>query len=140
MRRQKAAVSRSRRREVRENSISTLYAEGVSNTPREGMRVSRAPQNSLVQEALGRIARDAGLTPALEARLIEIAAGLTYREIARRNRISVNTVKTEVRALLHALRAHCRHEIEDAAATAQARADDGATPDELYHFLLLRFE
>ena len=96
--------------------------------------------NSLVQEALGRIARDAGLTPALETRLLEIAEGLTYDQIARRHGISVNTVKTEVRVLLQALGAHCRHEIEDAVSAARARAEDGTTAEELYRFLLLRLE
>lgn len=102
--------------------------------------MSHAPQSPLVQESLGRIARGARLTPTLETRLLEIAEGLTYDQIARRHGISVNTVKTEVRALLQALGAHCRHEIEDAATAAQARADDGATADDLYRFLLLRLE
>jgi DNA-binding NarL/FixJ family response regulator len=93
-----------------------------------------------VQQAFQRIARHAGLTPCLEARLIEIAAGLTRGEIARRHGISVNTVKTEVRALLRAVGAHCRHEIEDAVTAARARAEDGATAEELYRFLLLRLE
>ena len=93
-----------------------------------------------VQQTLQRIARHAGLTPCLEARLLEITAGLTYREIARRHGISVNTVKTEVRALLQALGARCHHEIEDAVTAARARAEDGATAEELYRFLLLRLE
>jgi DNA-binding NarL/FixJ family response regulator len=102
--------------------------------------VSHVAQDSLVQEALRRIARGAGLTPCLETRLLEVADGLTYDQIARRHGISVNTVKTEVRALLQALGMHCHHEIEDAVTAARARADDGATADELYRFLLLRFE
>jgi DNA-binding NarL/FixJ family response regulator len=102
--------------------------------------MSHVPQESLVQESLGRIARDAGLAQCLETRLLEIAEGLTYAQIAHRHSISVNTVKTEVRALLRALGAHCRHEIEDAVAAARSRAEDGATPDELYRFLLVRFE
>ena len=99
-----------------------------------------SPPSETVQQALQRIARDARLTPCLETRLIEVAAGLTYREIARGHGISVNTVKTEVRALLQALGEHCRHEIEDAVTAARARAEDGATAEELYRFLLLRLE
>ena len=98
------------------------------------------PQDSLVQEALRRIARGAGLTPCLETRLTEIAAGLAYREIARRHGISVNTVKTEVRALLHMLGVDCCREIVAALTAAERRAEDGATAEELYRFLLLRFE
>ncbi len=92
------------------------------------------------RQALWRVVHEAGLTPCLEARLTEITAGLTYEEIARRHGISVNTVKTEVRALLQSLGAHCRHEIEDAVRAAQLRADDGATTDDLYGFLRLRLE
>jgi DNA-binding NarL/FixJ family response regulator len=99
-----------------------------------------SPPGEAVQQALRRIANDAGLTPCLEARLIEIAAGLTYREIARSHGIAVDTVKTEVRALLQSLGAHCRHEIEDAVTAARARAEDGATTEELHRFLLLRLE
>jgi len=95
---------------------------------------------SAVLLALNRIARDARLTPCLETRLIEVAAGLTYREIARSHGISVNTVKTEVRALLQALGSHCRHEIEDAVTAARARAQDGTTAEDLYQFLRLRLE
>jgi DNA-binding NarL/FixJ family response regulator len=102
--------------------------------------VSRVLQESLVQVSLRRIARRAGLTACLETRLAEIAAGLTYQEIARRHGISVNTVKIEVRALLQALGTHCRHEIEDAVTAAREREEDGATADEVYRFLLLRFE
>jgi len=93
-----------------------------------------------VRQALQRIAHDACLTPCLEARLLEIAAGLTYREIARRHGVSANTVKSEVRGVLQALGAHCRHEIEDAVSAARLRAEERATAEELYPFLLLRLE
>jgi DNA-binding CsgD family transcriptional regulator len=96
--------------------------------------------NEAVRQALERVASEAGLTACVHARLLEIAAGLTYREIARRHGISVNTVKSEVRTLLAALRAHCRHEIEDAATAARVRAEGGASAEELYRFLLLRLE
>jgi DNA-binding NarL/FixJ family response regulator len=102
--------------------------------------MSQVTQNPSVQESLRRVAREARLTPVLETRLLEIAEGLTYDQIARWHGISLNTVKTEVSALLRALGARCCHEIQDAVTAARARADDGASADELYRFLLLRFE
>jgi len=90
--------------------------------------------------ALKRVAQDAGLTTVLEARLMEIAAGLTYGEIARRHGISINTVKTQARILLESLGACCRHEVGGAVKAAQQRAEAGATPEDLYRFLRLRLE
>ncbi len=93
-----------------------------------------------VQRALSCVAHDAQLTPVLELRFMELALGLTYEDIAQEHEISINTVKTEVRILLQSLGARCRHEIESAANAAQLRGEAGATTEEIYHFLRLRFE
>lgn len=91
-------------------------------------------------EALKRIGKDAGLTPVLQARLMELAGGLRYEEIALRHHISMNTVKTEARSLYRAIGVRCRHEIEGAIEAALWRQNAGATTDDLYEFLRLRFE
>ena len=93
-----------------------------------------------VRALLEPIARDAFLTPTLKVRLTDIAEGLTYAEIAHKYDISINTVKTQTRNLLQSLGLSCRHEIEDAMKAAQVRSDDGATTQEVYTFLRLRFE
>jgi DNA-binding CsgD family transcriptional regulator len=93
-----------------------------------------------VQQTLRNIGRGAGLTPVSEIRLLEIAEGLTYEQIARKHALSVNTVKTEVGLVLRSLRVRCRHQIEEAVRAAQLRVEAGATAEELDRFLRLRFE
>lgn len=93
-----------------------------------------------VEHALRRISRGARLTPTLETRLFDIAQGLKNKEIAERHVISTNTVKTQIRCLLHHLGLTCRHEIQDAVLAASLREESGTTADETYEFLLLRFE
>jgi DNA-binding CsgD family transcriptional regulator len=93
-----------------------------------------------VTHVLTRIGTDAGLTPVLRQRLLEVAVGRTYVEISQRNDISINTVKTEVSGLLHSLQVSCRHAIEDAYNAGVLRAEAGADEEELRQFFTLRFE
>jgi len=93
-----------------------------------------------VKRVLKQIGQEARLTPVLATRLLEIAEGMSYREIARRNDISVNTVKTEGRILLESLRLRARCQIEDAARAAELRARSGAELEEIHAFLRLRSE
>ncbi len=94
----------------------------------------------LVEGVLLAIAADAGMTPALKTRLVEVASGLSYRRIAELHGISVNTVKTEINAMLGSLGASCCHEIRDAWVAACARVQAGAGEGEIRKFLSLRFE
>ena len=85
------------------------------------------------------IGRDHRLTPVLLERLIEIASGDSNTEIADRHRLSVNTVKTEVAAVLSSLRFECRHQLQMLArhiAFQLAEGDEqGAVLSSLrYHF------
>ena len=93
-----------------------------------------------VERAFLALARSAGLTPKQKQRLIQIARGLTYREIADANAVSVNTVRTEAMQLLQRLGVTCSHGIRDAARAALARRGDGASGEALARFLHLRFE
>ena len=93
-----------------------------------------------VKRALEQIGKEARLTPVLATRLLEIAEGKSYEEIARWHDISINTVKTEARILLESLRIRARCQIEDAARAAELRAERGAEPEEIHAFLRLRFE
>jgi DNA-binding NarL/FixJ family response regulator len=86
------------------------------------------------------IAQDAGLTNCLQARLLDIAAGRTYQEIAEARSIAVSTVKSEVSTLLHALNVPCKDHIVTAARAAARRAEMGATIEQIVEFLYLRFE
>ncbi len=85
----------------------------------------------LVDRALLAIADDRDLAPALKARLCEAATGLSYRQIAGMHGVSLNTVKTQMRTLLGCLGVSCCHEIADAARAAHARAQAGATAEEV---------
>lgn len=93
-----------------------------------------------VERVLSDLADASSLSPVLKVRLIEIARGLTYQEIAQRHQISRNTVKTEVSAVLSKVGVSCRHEIQDTAAAAASRFEAGAAHDEVIHFMRLRFE
>ncbi len=93
-----------------------------------------------VYHALRRVAEDAHLTRILELRLFEIASGLRYEEIAGKNGLSMNTVKTEARALYRAIGVRCRHEVEGAINAAVWRSEAGATAADLHRFFRLRFE
>lgn len=93
-----------------------------------------------VWAALERVAHEAGLTNTLKRRLVEITQGMAYRDIAALHGISINTVRTQARALLQSLGVRSRHEILHAVRAAHLRAEAGATVEELYGFLLLRFE
>jgi DNA-binding CsgD family transcriptional regulator len=86
------------------------------------------------------VARSAGLTPTQTQRLIQIARGLTYRQIADANTVSINTVRTEAMQLLQRLGVTCSHGIRDAAWAALARRGDGASREALVRFLHSRFE
>jgi len=88
--------------------------------------------------ALAKFAAQSPLTPALRTRLLELASGLSYRAIAERNGISLNTVKTEVSATLARLQVSSRHEIEAAVQAARRRARDGASDDDIYELVRLR--
>ncbi len=93
-----------------------------------------------VAQALLRVAHEERLTPALRARLFDIAHGFSYGDIALHNDISVNTVKTEVRHLLRSLGVRCRHEIEHAVEAAEVRTAEGALEDHIHLFLRMRWE
>ncbi len=93
-----------------------------------------------VEQALRSIARRAKLTPTLELRLVEIADGASYRQIAERHTLSVHTIKAEAHNLLVSLGISCRHEIEDAARAARRKADAGATQEQISNFFMTRFE
>ena len=93
-----------------------------------------------VYQALRQVAEDARLTRVLELRLFEIAEGLPYDEIAGKNGLSINTIKTEARILYRALGVRCRHEVEGAIDAAICRSEAGATAEDLHGFLRLRFE
>lgn len=90
---------------------------------------SMSPKPSLlpgVESALLAIARRSGMTDCLQQRLIELAAGLTYKEIADAHSIAVSTVKSEVSMLLAVLGVRCRHQIE--ARSGQRRTGSGWAP------------
>ncbi len=93
-----------------------------------------------VYHALRRVAEDARLTRVLELRLFEIAEGLRYEEIAGKNGLSINTIKTEARSLYRAIGVRCRHEVEGATNAAISRSEAGATAEDLHRFFRLRFE
>lgn len=104
---------------------------------------SMSPKPSLlpgVESALLAIARRSGMTDCLQQRLIELAAGLTYKEIADAHSIAVSTVKSEVSMLLAVLGVRCRHQIEAAVRAAENRERMGATLEQLVEFIYLRLE
>jgi len=103
-------------------------------------RTATTSISDTVQKVLLRIAQEQHLTPALRARFFDIAGGLSYREIALQNDISINTVKTEIRNLLRGLGVRCRHEIESAVEAAEARVAEGASEGHTHLFLRLRWE
>lgn len=91
---------------------------------REG-EVQLEPDLELVLDMLRRLSYEAGLTPTVEQRLIELALGLSNKGIASKHGISVNTVKTQVKTLLRAFDLDCRHEIEHAVRGALGRLQGG---------------
>lgn len=91
-----------------------------------------------VLEALRCIGKRQGLTPVLELRLLDVAEGLSNKEIACRYEISINTVKTEVAQLLSLLQLHSRHEIHGATVAAARHFAAGASGSQLEAFLSLR--
>ncbi len=94
----------------------------------------------LVERVLLALADDAGMTLTLETRLLEVARGLSYRQIADLHDISLNTVKTQVNSVLGSMGVSCCHEIRDASTAAGSRAQAGDSRDEVARFLRLRFE
>lgn len=90
--------------------------------------------------AIERMCIQYGLTRAQRERLLDIAAGRTYEKMSEVHRISMNTVKTEVRQLLRSIGVSCRHEIERAVRSAELRAGEGATAEQIQAFLQLRWE
>jgi len=93
-----------------------------------------------LEEALARVGAMQGLTKAEAARLQEIVAGLTYKEMAAQHYLSPNTVKTQVAAVLHKLGVRSRREIENAVNASVRRWERVATEEELYRFLLARLD
>jgi DNA-binding CsgD family transcriptional regulator len=94
----------------------------------------------LVERALLILAAEAGMTAALKSRLLEVARGLSYRQMAELHGISINTIKSEIRTKLGLLGTTCCHEIRDASVAARAQAQAGAGEDDIRTFLSLRFE
>jgi len=94
----------------------------------------------LVESALLALAADAGMTPTLKTRLLEVASGFPHRRIAELHGISLNTVKTQINAMLESMGASCCHEIRDDAVAASARFQNGAREDDVTEFLRLRLE
>ena len=100
----------------------------------------RPGAQSNADSVLQKLARDAKLTPTLIRRLREVSQGMTYKEIARANDISVNTVKTQVGQVLSTMGLTSRYEIENALRAARLRAGDGASEADLLAFFRTRFE
>ena len=96
--------------------------------------------SSRMCQGLLRLSDEVRLTTALRSRLIDIACHRSYKEIAVRHDITVNTVKTQVRDLLRALGLDCRHEIEHAIRSAERRLQNGASEELILTFLRLRWE
>jgi DNA-binding NarL/FixJ family response regulator len=104
------------------------------------LKCSSQEPGATVERVLLSLAAAAAMTPTLTERLVEVANRLSYREIAALHGISMNTVKTEINAILGSLGASCCHEIRDASVAASARVDAGANEDEIRTFLKLRLE
>lgn len=85
----------------------------------------------LVLRALAKLGREVRLTPTLERRLFELGLGLSNQEIATRNGITVNTVKTEVRTLFGKLDLDCRHEIQRAVRRTLVSLERGMEAEEV---------
>ncbi|MCH8815082.1 MAG: hypothetical protein IH957_08325 [Chloroflexi bacterium] len=102
-------------------------------------RLRQTQLSTTVEQALLRVADEARLTRVLRQRLIDIARGATYRDIAVSYEISINTVKTEIRHLLRRLGILCRHEIDHAVQSAEARTTDGASAEHIHLFLRRRW-
>ena len=94
----------------------------------------------LVEEGLLALAGEAGMTPALVTRFLEVARGLSYRQMSQLHGISLNTVKTQVGHALASMHVRCCHEIQDTARAARSRAEAGANKEQVLSFLRLRFE
>lgn len=103
-------------------------------------RLRRPELSATVEQALLRVADEARLTRILRQRLIDIAQGATYSDIAVSYEISINTVKTEIRHLLRRLGVLCRHEIDHAVQSAEARTTHGASAHHIHLFLRMRWE
>ncbi len=89
-------------------AILQLRLEGVLDG-RLAESCELRPEEVTTLLALGRYYR---LTPVQRERLIEMACGLSNAEMAARHDISLNTVKTEVAAVLGSLGLKCRHQLE----------------------------
>lgn len=98
------------------------------------------PGDDVVLSALRVLAERHRLSPTLEERLIEIGAGLAYRDIAARHGLSENTIKNEARYLLEILGLNCRHLIDSAVRAASIRFQDTAEIEPVIQFLELRLE
>ncbi len=119
--------------------VAALVVAGSANS-RAPLETPAGNSFTAVYDALRRVAEDARLTRVLELRLFEIAEGLRYEEIAGKHGLSMNTIKTQARGLYRAIGVRCRHEVESAIDAAIWRSEAGATVEELYRFLRLRFE
>lgn len=93
-----------------------------------------------VISAMSRLARESRLSPALETRLLEIAAGRTYQAIAESNGVTVATVKTQAQHLFRVLGVNSCAEIRNAIRAADVRAAEGHNEERIFRFLRLRFE
>jgi DNA-binding NarL/FixJ family response regulator len=96
--------------------------------------------STAVRAALCRIGSDRGLTPHQQQLLILVASGMRYSEVARERGIKEQTVKEQARTILARLGLRSRAQVEGAAVAAERRALSGATAEELYVFLQIRFE
>ncbi len=91
-----------------------------------------------LEEALLTVAtrRDHRLTPALTERLLEIAQGLSNREIAERHKLTLPTVKTEASAVLQTLGLRSREVLVQLAKVMDHKYQDGADRQALHDWLL----
>ncbi len=80
---------------------------------------------------------EAGLTIALRRCLIDLGLGLSNQDIATKHEITVNTVKTETKALYRTLDLDCRHEVSRAVRRARLRLQRGMRPEDVEAILRL---
>lgn len=102
--------------------------------------VAHSSLDDTIERALRALARRQRLSPTLEERLVEIARGLSYRQIALRHELSEHTVKNEARYLLDGLGLNCRHLIDSAVRAASLRFERTPQVDAVVQYLSIRLE
>ena len=101
---------------MRASEESGVTMPGAAASPEAGQSIRSASSTGIdVIVVLTKLGRRHGLTLTLQDRLLELACGASNVEIARKHGISLNTVKTEVAAVLLMLNCRCRHQLELAA-------------------------